>query len=49
MVSIIGIPLGLAIGMTVGAWATAPLRRHPIFNTKCADDPDSNDLVEDLT
>jgi hypothetical protein len=51
MASIIGIPIGLAIGMAAGAWATAPMRKHPVFNVK--DAPNPNDeyegLVEDLT
>jgi hypothetical protein len=33
-VSVIGIPLGFAIGLAVGAWCTKPLRRHPVFNVK---------------
>jgi len=30
--TIIGIPLGLGLGAIVGAWCTAPLRKHPLFN-----------------
>jgi hypothetical protein len=51
MVSIIGIPLGLAIGMAAGAWATSPLRKHPLFNTKDqTGDADWDEImIEDLT
>jgi hypothetical protein len=32
--SVIGIPFGFVIGMAAGAWITAPIRRHPLFNVK---------------
>jgi hypothetical protein len=40
-VSMVGMPLGLGIGMAAGAWATAPLRRHPLFNTSIKDEDGS--------
>jgi hypothetical protein len=33
-ITVIGAPVGLALGMAVGAWCSAPLRRHPEFNVK---------------
>jgi hypothetical protein len=32
--SIFGIPLGLGLGMVVGAWITKPIREHPEFNVE---------------
>jgi hypothetical protein len=32
MISVIGIPIAIPLGLAAGAWCTKPLRDHPQFN-----------------
>lgn len=34
MLTVVGIPLGFALGLAVGAFVSKPLRKHPLFNPK---------------
>jgi hypothetical protein len=33
-VSVIGIPIAIPLGLGIGAFVSAPLRKHPMFNVK---------------
>lgn len=32
IISVVGIPLGIPLAITIGLWVSKPLRRHPLFN-----------------